>query len=104
MARFKTIKGLSKYLAQANQQDKAAELEHRHIWHIADFTPQDLAEIEVAAAKTEATIQEYKYKAETYADFIELIKRLEEVLPYLFWGFDIQNNIAKLLPYCDISK
>lgn len=78
MRKFKTLKGFCHYLAQANQQDKAHDIEHRWIFHVTDFTEQDQKEIEYTTKILECTINDYKPITQNYNDFKQLLKVLKE--------------------------
>lgn len=104
MRRFKTLKGFCRFLAQANQQDKADTLEHRKIWHVTDFTKQDQKEIEHTTKILEHTINDFVSITKTYNDFKQLLKKLKETAKYLFFGFEIQDEILKFLPNCNINN
>lgn len=102
MKKFKTLKGLCKYLAQANQQDKVDTLEHRLICHEADFTEQDKKEIEHTAKILECTINKFASITQTNNNFEQLLKELKETAKYLFFGFLIQDEILRFLPKYNI--
>lgn len=104
MKRFKTLKSFCHYLAQANQQDKAHDIEHRWIFHTTDFTEQDKKEIEYIAKILECTINKFIPISKTNNDFEQLLKELKETAKYLFFGFEIQDEILKFLPNCNINN
>lgn len=102
MKKFKTLKGLCKYLAEANQQDYAHEIEHRWICHTTDFTEQDKKEIEHTAKILECTINKFASITQTNNNFEQLLKELKETAKYLFFGFLIQDEILKFLPQYNV--
>lgn len=104
MKKFKTLKGLCKYLAQANQQDKAHDIDHRWIFHATDFTEQDKKEIEHTAKILEYTINNDKFITKTYNDFNQLLKKLKQSAKHLFFSFLIQEQLLQFLPLCEINN
>lgn len=102
MRKFKTLRGFCKYIAQANQQDKIYDTEHRFVSHVTDFSEQDQKDIEQVAAALEFTINKHKFATLNYAEFKQLLKELEEIAKYLSFGFEIQDEILKFLPQCNI--
>ena len=91
--KYKTLKGLCKYIAKCNQQDKAQKLYNRTIWKSTDFTEQDNKEIDITANLLEMTINEYKTIIKTYTDFKQLIRQLQDITQHYFYGTLVQNEI-----------
>lgn len=96
--KYKTLKGLCNYFAQANQQEKARTLENRYIWGVKDFTEQDNKEIKETAKWLEYTINDYAQITKNYEDFKYLLKQLKDITQYYFYGFLAQDEITNFLP------
>ena len=91
--KYKTLKGLCKYIAKSNQQDKIDKLYNKIIWSESDFTEEDRKEIDITAKLLESTINDYKQAIKTYADFQSLITQLRDITQYIFYGSLIQDEI-----------
>lgn len=91
--RYKTIKGLCKYVAQCNQQNKVKELYDRQIWRVADFSEQDNKEIDITANLLQATINDHKSIIKTYRDFQQFLGQLQDIAQYYFFGTLVQDEI-----------
>lgn len=105
MPKYKTIKGLSQYLAKFAVQHIARETGNRWIWRESDFTPADKLEIQRIAANVADVLKSAdgrKWWGTSLDDRDNVLDDLTAVCGGLTIGFNAQDEILQTCAHCGI--
>lgn len=95
---YKTITGVSEYMAKIAQHDYCANELKRWVYRVSDFTSEDRKMIKSKAEEIKKSLLMSNDK-----NIHDVMISLKAIMPYTFIGFRLQQEIIDTCSHCGVS-